>query len=33
MNIIIDDSTKEALLDNLKKRNKEAVRLAIRGFG
>lgn len=33
MNVIIDDATKEALLENLKKRNKEAVRLAIKGFG
>jgi hypothetical protein len=33
MNVIIDDSTKEALLENLKKRNKNVVRLAIKGFG
>lgn len=33
MNVTIDESTKEALLDNLKKRNKDAVRLAIKGFG
>jgi len=33
MNIVIDESTKEALLENLQKRNKDAVRLAIKGFG
>jgi hypothetical protein len=33
MNVIIDDSTKEALLANLEKRNKHAVRLALKGFG
>jgi hypothetical protein len=33
MNVIIDDSAKEALLENLEKRNKNAVRLAIKGFG
>jgi hypothetical protein len=33
MNIIIDESTKQALLENLEKRNKKAVRLAIKGFG
>jgi hypothetical protein len=33
VNIIIDDSAKEALRDNLEKRNKNAVRLAIKGFG
>jgi len=33
MDITIDSSTKEALLENLKKRNKDAVRLAIKGFG
>ena len=33
MNVIIDDSAKAALLENLKKRNKNAVRLAINGFG
>jgi hypothetical protein len=33
MNVIIDDSTKEALLENLKNRNKNVVRLAIKGFG
>lgn len=33
MNVIIDESTKQALLENLKKRNKSAVRLAIKGFG
>jgi hypothetical protein len=33
MDITIDSSTKEALLENLEKRNKDAVRLAIKGFG
>jgi hypothetical protein len=33
MNVIIDNSTKEALLENLQKRNKNVVRLAIKGFG
>jgi hypothetical protein len=33
MNVIIDDSAKEALRENLEKRNKKAVRLAIKGFG
>ncbi|SKA79001.1 hypothetical protein SAMN05428976_103192 [Clostridium sp. USBA 49] len=33
MNIIIDEETKKALLENLKKRNKSAVRLSIKGFG
>ncbi len=33
MNIIIDDNAKEALRANLEKRNKNAVRLAIKGFG
>lgn len=33
MDITIDSSTKEALLENLKNRNKDAVRLAIKGFG
>jgi hypothetical protein len=33
MNVIIDDSTKAALLENLQKRNKNVVRLAIKGFG
>lgn len=33
MNVIIDDTTKEALKQNLEKRNKDAVRLAIKGFG
>jgi hypothetical protein len=33
VNIIIDDTAKEALRANLEKRNKKAVRLAIKGFG
>ena len=33
MNVIIDESTKQALSENLEKRNKKAVRLAIKGFG
>lgn len=33
MNVILDKEAKEALLENLKKRNKKAVRLAIKGFG
>lgn len=33
MNVIIDDTTKEALKQNLEKRNKTAVRLSIKGFG
>ena len=33
MNVILEDNAKEALLENLKKRNKNAVRLAIQGFG
>jgi hypothetical protein len=33
VNIIIEDNAKEALRENLEKRNKSAVRLAIKGFG
>lgn len=33
MNVIIDNETKEALVNNLNKRNKSAVRLSIKGFG
>lgn len=33
MNVIIDDAAKEALKQNLEKRNKTAVRLSIKGFG
>jgi hypothetical protein len=33
MNITIEDNTREALLENLSKRNKSAVRLSIKGFG
>lgn len=33
MNVILDKEAKEALLENLKKRSKKAVRLAIKGFG
>lgn len=33
MNVVFDDATKEALKSSLEKRNKDAVRLAITGFG
>lgn len=33
MNVIIDDTAKEALKQNLEKRNKSAVRLTLKGFG
>jgi hypothetical protein len=33
VNIIIEDDAKDALRANLEKRNKNAVRLAIKGFG
>lgn len=33
MNVIIDDAAKEALKQNLEKRDKSAVRLSIKGFG
>lgn len=33
MNVILEKDTREALLENLKKRNKTAVRLSIKGFG
>lgn len=33
MNILFDDNTKNALLENLEKQNKSAVRLMVKGFG
>lgn len=33
MNISMDDSTRSALRDMLKEKNKEAVRIVIKGFG
>jgi len=33
MNINIDESTKDALLNDLTKHNKNAVRLMVKGFG
>jgi hypothetical protein len=33
MNVIIDDTAKDALKQSLEKRNKNAVRLSIKGFG
>lgn len=33
MNILFDENTKEAMLSNLEKQNKSAVRLIVKGFG
>jgi Fe-S cluster assembly iron-binding protein IscA len=33
MNISIDDATKNALRDMLKEKNKDSVRIVIKGFG
>lgn len=33
MNILFDENTKNALLENLEKENKSSVRLMVRGFG
>lgn len=33
MNIIFDENTKEALVENLKEKSKSSVRLLIKGFG
>jgi hypothetical protein len=33
MNISIDENTKQALRDMLQEKNKDAVRIAIKGFG
>lgn len=33
MNIVFDENTKKALLENLEKQNKSSVRLMVRGFG
>lgn len=33
MHVTLEESTKEALKQNLEKRNKSAVRLSIKGFG
>ena len=33
MNILLDENTKKALIENLEKENKSAVRLMVKGFG
>ncbi len=33
MNIVFDENTKEALVENLKEKSKSSVRLLIKGFG
>ena len=33
MNILFDENTKKALVENLEKENKSSVRLMVRGFG